>query len=130
MKKDLNYIAALEKAVKEKYGDLATMNPKHFWNEEKEKEYIEQTKKAVVKERNSQDSKEKVELEGVLIPKKLINKTSNRQCAVCKAYSFNKKDDVYMNKYVSCYKCYMIYIEGNEERWTSGWRPAEINKNG
>jgi len=130
MKKDLNYIAALEKAVKEKYGDLATMNPKHFWNEEKEKEYIEQTKKAVVKERTSQDSKEKVELEGVLIPKKLINKTSDRQCAVCKAYSFNKKDDVYMNKFVSCYKCYMIYIEGNEERWASGWRPAEINKNG
>jgi hypothetical protein len=130
MKKDLNYIAALEKAVKEKYGDLATMNPKHFWNEEKEKEYIEQTKKAVVKERTSQESKEKVELEGVLIPKKLINKTSDRQCAVCKAYSFNKKDDVYMNKFVSCYKCYMIYIEGNEERWASGWRPAEINKNG
>lgn len=130
MKKDLNYIAALEKAVKEKYGDLATMNPKHFWNEDKEKEYIEQTKKAVIKERTSQDSKEKIELEGVLIPKKLINKTSNRQCAVCKAYSFNKKDDVYMNKFVSCYKCYMIYIEGNEERWASGWRPAEINKNG
>jgi hypothetical protein len=130
MKKDLNYIAALEKAVKEKYGDLATMNPKHFWNEEKEREYIEQTKKAVVKERTSQESKEKVELEGVLIPKKLINKTSDRQCAVCKAYSFNKKDDVYMNKFVSCYKCYMIYIEGNEERWASGWRPAEINKNG
>ena len=130
MKKDLNYIAALEKAVKEKYGDLATMNPKHFWNEEKEKEYIEQTKRAVVKERTSQESKEKVELEGVLIPKKLINKTSDRQCAVCKAYSFNKKDDVYMNKFVSCYKCYMIYIEGNEERWASGWRPAEINKNG
>jgi hypothetical protein len=130
MQKDLNYIAALEKAVKEKYGDIATMNPKHFWNEEKEKEYIEQTKKAVVKERTSQESKEKVELEGVLIPKKLINKTSDRQCAVCKAYSFNKKDDVYMNKFVSCYKCYMIYIEGNEERWASGWRPAEINKNG
>jgi hypothetical protein len=130
MKKDLNYIAALEKAVKEKYGDLATMNPKHFWNEDKEKEYIEQTKKAVIKERTSQDSKEKIELEGVLIPKKLINKTSNRQCAICKAYSFNKKDDVYMNKFVSCYKCYMIYIEGNEERWASGWRPAEINKNG
>lgn len=130
MQKDLNYIVALEKAVKEKYGDIATMNPKHFWNEEKETEYIEQTKRALVKERNSQDSKEKVELEGVLIPKKLINKTSDRQCAVCKVYSFNKKDDVYMNKFVSCYKCYMFYIEGNEERWASGWRPAEINKNG
>ena len=35
-KKDPNYIPALEKAVKEKYGDLATQNPKHFWDENKE----------------------------------------------------------------------------------------------
>ena len=38
-KKDPNYIAALERAVKEKYGELATMNPKMFWDEEKEKKY-------------------------------------------------------------------------------------------
>ena len=46
MKKDINYIQALEKAVREKYGDIATMNPKHFWNDQKEKEYIQENKRA------------------------------------------------------------------------------------
>ena len=42
--KDLNYIQALEKAVKEKYGDLATQNPKQFWDEVKEKELLFRSK--------------------------------------------------------------------------------------
>ena len=36
MKKDLNYIAALEKAIAEKYGEIATINPKSGWDPEKE----------------------------------------------------------------------------------------------
>ena len=35
-KKDLNYIAKVEKAIAKKYGDLAIQNPAKFWNEEKE----------------------------------------------------------------------------------------------
>jgi len=66
MKKDINYIQNLEKAIEQKYGLNATLNPKHFWNEEKEKDYIE---------------------------------------------DFDKKDDVYMNKFKSCYRCYLCYIE-------------------
>ena len=38
MKHDLNYIAALEKAITEKYGELTIINPKSLWTEEKEKE--------------------------------------------------------------------------------------------
>ena len=47
--KDMNYIQALEKAVKEKYGDLATQNPKYFWDEFKEKEFLEQQKESTLK---------------------------------------------------------------------------------
>ena len=40
-KKDLNDIAAIEKAIKEKYGEEAIQNPKRHWDEEKEKKYLE-----------------------------------------------------------------------------------------
>ena len=39
MKKDLNDIAAIEKAIKQKYGDDAIQNPKKHWDQEKEKKF-------------------------------------------------------------------------------------------
>ena len=38
-------IAAIEKAIAEKYGKEAIQNPKGNWNEAKEKEYIQQSQK-------------------------------------------------------------------------------------
>ena len=38
MSNDYDQIAAIEKAIKEKYGDDAIANPKSNWNEQKEKE--------------------------------------------------------------------------------------------
>ena len=35
----------------------------------------------------------------------------------CKRYSFNLKDDVYMNKFECCFECYIKYVEGREELW-------------
>lgn len=121
-KKDPNYIPALERAIKEKYGEKATMNPKFFWNPEKEQEYIDSIKESVKKDAANESTREKEDLGGILIPKKLIN-NSKKCCGVCNEYSFNKKDDVYLNKFTTCYKCYINYIEGREERWLSGWRP-------
>ncbi len=122
-KKDPNYVAALEKAIKEKYGDLATMNPKHFWDSEKEKQYINDSKVASTKSVNNELTREKIELDGVLMPKKLFNKNTNKTCSVCNLYSFNKNDDLYLNKYTVCNNCYVKFIEDREERWLSGWRP-------
>lgn len=122
-KKDPNYIAALEKAVKEKYGEQATMHPKYFWNQEKEREYVTDTRETVKKQLTNEQSREKVDLGGILIPKKLINKNVSKTCSVCNQYSFSKSDDVYLNKFTTCQKCYVQYIEGREERWSSGWRP-------
>ena len=42
--KDLNYIAALEKAIKKKYGDDAIQNPAKYWDEDKETDYLKQLK--------------------------------------------------------------------------------------
>ena len=65
------------------------------------------------------------EVNGVFIPKKLLNKESERSCPVCNTYSFKSNDDVYMTKFDCCEKCYIQWIEGREDRWKKGWRPKK-----
>lgn len=43
-KKDLNEIAKIEKAIKEKYGEEAIQNPKGSWDKEKELKYLKDLK--------------------------------------------------------------------------------------
>ena len=125
--KDLNYIAKLEKAISKKYGPEAIENPRKYWDDEKEKEYLDQLRAMADKERVLEEKNEKVEVNGILVPKKLLNKESNRTCPVCGTYSFDVRDDVYMNKYDCCRLCYVKYVEDREERWLSGWRPNNGN---
>ena len=42
--KDWDYIAKLEKAIAEKYGNEAIANPNSNWDKEKEKEYLDSLK--------------------------------------------------------------------------------------
>jgi len=37
------YVAKLEKAISQKYGEEAVNNPRRFWTDDKEKEYITQS---------------------------------------------------------------------------------------
>lgn len=117
---DLNYIAKVEKAIKEKYGEEAIQNPKKFWNKEKEEKYLKDLKKFHRRE-IEKNPKEKVG--SIYVSKKLLEKKSNRKCPVCSKYSFEGKDDLYMNKFTCCFDCYIQYVEGREERWAEGWRP-------
>jgi len=126
-KKDLNYIANIEKAISEKYGAETVQNPKNLWSKEKEEQYLLQIKKLQEKADRLQQKIEKVELSGFLISKKLLNKDSNRTCSVCNTYSFDSKDDVYTNKFDCCFKCYIQHVEDREERWLKGWRPGDKN---
>ena len=123
MKKESNHIAEIERAIKKKYGDEAIQHPRKNWDEKKEKEYIEQVKELASRERKKKEKVEKVEKDGFLIGKKLLTKSSSRTCPVCSVYSFNSKDDMFMNKYDCCCDCYINYVERNPERWKSGWRP-------
>jgi len=120
--KDLNQIVKVEKAIAQKYGEDAIANPKHYWNEEKEKAYIEQLKELSQIEKTN-DKDQKVEVDGIFISKKLLTKDTNRTCPICSIYSFDLKDDLYMNRFECCYKCYVQWVEGREERWKTGWRP-------
>ena len=121
-KKDPNYAIKVEKAIAEKYGDEAVKHPRKDWDDEKEKEYLSQLKELYSRELKEYDH-DKIDQDGVFIPRKLINKNSNRSCPTCNTYSFKSIDDVYMTKFNCCYKCYIQWIEGREERWNKGWRP-------
>ena len=123
MSKDPEYIAKLEKAISQKYGAEAINNPRRFWDKDKEKEYIEQSQEEQRKFANHAESQDKVEADGFLINKKLLNRDHNRTCPVCSIYSFHPRDDLYVNKFGACFQCYIQYIEDREERWASGWRP-------
>jgi len=124
-KLDLNDIARYEKAIARKYGPEAVENPRKYWNDEKEKSYQEQIKEVAKKERQFQEKDDKVEQDGFLISKKLLTReTTRRTCPVCQTYSFKIKDDVFMNKFGCCHRCYISWVEGREERWKTGWRPS------
>jgi len=121
--KDFDYIARLEKAIKKKYGQEAIINPKSNWDDEKEKEYLEQSKEYSKKQQAIKEESERIEKDGFFLPKNLINKKSKRKCPICKTYSFSNRDDLYMNKFQCCWPCYIQWVDGSEERWKKGWRP-------
>jgi hypothetical protein len=125
-KKDPNYVVKVEKAIAEKYGQETIKHPKRDWDDEKEKEYLKQLKELHHLELREEDI-DKVEVEGVFVPRKLINRNSGRSCPVCNKYSFKSQDDVYMTKFECCFGCYVKWVEDREERWKKGWRPNNVN---
>tara|TARA_B100000424_G_C22915510_1_gene487095 strand:+ start:755 stop:1156 length:402 start_codon:yes stop_codon:yes gene_type:complete len=130
-KKNWDKIAKIEKAVKDKYGEAAIKNPKSDWSDEQEQEYLQQIKQMESKQRVWRAKTEKVEVqEGVFVSKKLLKREDGaaRICPVCSEYSFDLKDDLYMNKFECCWSCYINHVEGREERWNEGWRPHSKQK--
>ena len=121
--KDPNFAIKVESAIVEKYGVETVQHPQKDWTPEKEEAYLEQLKLLNQKLDKISEKLEKVEVQGVFLPKKLLNKDSNRSCPVCHTYSFDTRDNVYMTKYSCCRLCYINHVEGREERWETGWRP-------
>ena len=122
-KKDFDKIASIEKAISKKFGKEAIANPQSLWTDEKEEDYLENLKEFYSKQRDLAEDTEKTEEDGFLLSKNLINKKSDRVCPVCETYSFHLRDDLYMNKFECCWRCYVQWVENREERWLSGWRP-------
>jgi len=122
-KHDPNYLAAVERAIAEKYGKNTVQDFRNEWAEEKEKDYLEQLKDRAKVTR--QKTKKQIVLENGSVEVKRPNKqqAADRTCPVCKTYSFSPKDDLYMNRFQSCYSCYVDFIEDRTERWATGWRP-------
>ena len=123
--KDYNKIVAVEKAIKEKYGEEAVANPKSNWDENKEKDYLSQMKDLYRQNIKKRAYEEKVEVDGIKISKKLLNRESLKNCPICNAFPKGVKDDVSLIKFKCCNSCYIKFVEGREERWLEGWRPNE-----
>ena len=126
-KKDLNYIAALEKAIAKKYGEGAIQNPKANWDEEKEKEYLSQMREFYKKTKKNEEWQEKIDINGIKVSKKLLNRESIQSCPVCGEFPKKSMDNVCMVKFECCEKCYFQYVQQREDRWLKGWRPNEDN---
>lgn len=124
MKKDYDHIAAVEKAIAEKYGKDAAQDIRGGWGEEKEKEYLSQIKN-INKYKTTQEKHTTEIAENTFISEKVIRRKDDRQCPVCKTYSFSMKDDLYMNRFSCCYECYVDFVVEREDRWKDGWRPDD-----
>ena len=116
-KPSLNFIAKLEKAIADKYGSETIQHPMKNWSKDKEISYLEQIKERQKKDDKYKEASEKINKDGFFISKKLLIKEEDRVCPACFEYSFDLKDDLYMNKYDCCYKCYMQFVVDREERW-------------
>ena len=125
--KDLNRIAAVEKAISERYGEEAVQNPRANWDEEKEKEYLSQMKEFYKKIDKNNTHQEKIEINGIKVSKKLLNRESLQSCPVCGSFPKKSMDDVCFVKFECCFTCYVKHVEGREERWLKGWRPDNGN---
>ena len=125
--KDLNKIAAIEQAIAKKYGDEAIQNPRANWDEDKEKEYLDQMRELYKKNSEHKKWEEKIDVNGIKVSKKLFNRDSLQRCMVCSSSMKKTADDVCFLKYECCYNCYIQYVEGREERWEKGWRPNNEN---
>ena len=123
--KDLNYIAAIEKAISEKYGSAAAANPRANWDEVKEKEYLSQMQEFYQKIKKNEEYQEKIDINGIKVSKKLHNRESSTSCTVCGSFPRKSVDDVCLTKFECCHTCYIKYVEDREERWLKGWRPNE-----
>jgi len=124
-KEDPNQIAAVEKAIAEKYGSETIQNPRGNWDETKEKEYLEQMKEFYQKTQLNEKWQEKIDVNGIKISKKLLNRESLKCCPVCNSFAKKSMDDVCLVKFDCCFNCYIQFVEDREERWLKGWRPNE-----
>ena len=122
-KEDPNQIAAVEKAIAEKYGSETIQNPRGNWDETKEKEYLEQMKEFYQKTQQNEAWQEKIDVNGIKISKKLLNRESLKCCPICNSFAKKSMDDVCLVKFDCCHQCYIQFVEEREERWLKGWRP-------
>lgn len=101
-------VAKIQKAIKERYGDIAIANYKSFWDEELEKKYLEE-----IKEEYDQEERDSYIEDGdVIINSKLFNRRSINECEICSKYCSSFLDSFSYYKFNVCNKCYIINLEG------------------
>lgn len=131
LKMDYNKMAAIEHEMAKKFGEEVTRSPRANWDEELEKEYVEQTTELNNKLKDLITDKSYENKKGYLISKKLLNdRDQTENCPYCGTYRFhfNVEDDMCINKWGCCSNCYINFIEDREDKWNEGWRPEKNKK--
>lgn len=119
-KVSLEILQKIEKEITDKFGVEATLSPKAFWNNEREQEYQKQVDSFLEKEENKRKSEEKIEKDGILVPRRLfIEENIKKGCKFCQKYFLDFRDKIYVNKYNGCYECYINFIEGRETKFSN-----------
>ncbi len=126
-KKNIEYVGKVEKAIADKYGKEAVVNPRSLWDEKKEEEYIEQARQNAEKYYKKEEEDDIVEKDGIFVSKKLLSKSNTENCHICDKYMLSSKDKVFVLKWGCCNDCYIKWVEDREERWINGWRPDKEN---
>jgi hypothetical protein len=122
---DAQTVAALEKAVAEKYGKDAVQDFRSEWKEEDEKRYLAQLEKRTKLSLQKEKPTHIIDDGEIEIKTHRTEKTQDRTCPVCKTYSFSPRDDLYMNRFKACRLCYYDFIFCREDDWMSGKRPTD-----
>ena len=115
-KYDEKQISAFEKAIEEKYGIDAILDPSSFWTPEKEKTYLDQVK-VVEKYYRQQPYENQIDQGGFILREKLLNKRNFKNCSYCGDQAYKASDEMYMTKFNCCFKCYVTHLEGRENKW-------------
>lgn len=106
MKKDLNKIAQIEKAISKKYGKEAIQNPKSNWNEKKEKKYLADVKRFYTRTSPNMLKKYKHKFKNSCV------------CEACgkEDYFFSLLDDKSFARWNVCHSCYIDNIQGRPDK--------------
>lgn len=112
--RDPDWALKIEQEIRKKYGEKAVINPKKFITSEFDQQYRTFLKKMAIDDTKPE---EKVNIDGVLLPSKLFIKEKNKKCCVCNSEFLSNKDELYLLKYETCERCYIIEIEGREDKW-------------
>mgnify|MGYP003671491202 FL=1 len=82
-RKDPNTLAAIEKAIAEKYGKETVQDFRNEWEEEKEKDYLNQLREMGVKRDQLSKERDEVIIGDIKITKKRPRQKDERTCPVC-----------------------------------------------
>jgi hypothetical protein len=126
VRRDQRYVQALSDELARQYGEKVVQPIDDFVTECDRAQIARSRKEFDQRSIKKKKETEKIDAGGFLISKKARDKKrGERTCPVCNKFSFYFKDDIYMARYQCCENCFIVYVEGREERWKSGWRPNE-----
>lgn len=102
--KDPNDIVKLEKAIAQKYGNQAIVNPKSLWDEQSETSYQQQLSGSFAEKEKKIVEEVK---EGYSIQNTRLVIPECRICSKCGIFSLNARDSLYLNKFELCHRCFL-----------------------